>query len=63
MILIAGIGNIFFGDDGFGSEAARRLAARIASPEICVEDFGICGLDLAYALMRGYSATIMLDAV
>jgi hydrogenase maturation protease len=63
VILVAGIGNIFLGDDGFGSEAARRLALRIHSPEIRVVDFGIRGFDFAYALLEGYAMTIILDAV
>src|ERR1051326_3928754 len=63
MILVAGIGNIFLGDDGFGSEAARLIAGRISSPDVKVVDFGIRGLDFAYALMDGYDATIMIDAV
>lgn len=63
MILIAGIGNIFLGDDGFGSEAARRIASRMDSPRVRVVDFGIRGLDFAYALMDGGDATIIVDAV
>jgi hydrogenase maturation protease len=63
VVLVAGIGNIFLGDDGFGSEAARRIAGRISSPDIRVVDFGIRGLDFAYALMDGYETTIMIDAV
>src|SRR5437016_6098906 len=62
MILIAGIGNIFLGDDAFGSEVARR-AQHLASERVKVVDFGIRGLDLAYALMDGYEAVIMIDAV
>jgi hydrogenase maturation protease len=63
MILVAGIGNIFFGDDGFGSEAARRLASRAGSSDVRVVDFGISGLDFACALMDGYDGIIMIDAV
>jgi hydrogenase maturation protease len=63
MILVAGIGNIFLGDDAFGSETARRLAARGTDGGVRIVDFGIRGLDLAYALMDGYSATIIIDAV
>jgi len=63
MILVAGVGNIFLGDDAFGSEVARRLAPRIRLPDVTVIDFGIRGLDFAYALMRGYAATIMIDAI
>jgi hydrogenase maturation protease len=61
-ILIAGIGNIFLGDDAFGVEVAQRLA-RSPQPEgVRVVDFGIRGLDLAYALLDGYEAVILVDA-
>ncbi len=62
MILIAGIGNIFLGDDAFGSEVARR-SLHLASPNVRVVDFGIRGLDLAYALTDRYEAAILIDAV
>jgi hydrogenase maturation protease len=61
-ILIAGIGNIFLGDDAFGSEVARRLALRQWSDEVKVVDFGIRGLDLAYALLDPCDVTILVDA-
>jgi hydrogenase maturation protease len=61
-ILVAGIGNIFLGDDGFGVEVARRLAARKLPEGVRVIDFGIRGLDLAYALMDGPGVTILIDA-
>jgi hydrogenase maturation protease len=61
-ILIAGIGNIFLGDDAFGSEVARRLMARALPDEALVVDFGIRGFDLAYALLDGYEVTIFVDA-
>lgn len=61
-ILIACIGNIFLGDDGFGVEVARRLAGRELPYEVRVVDFGIRGFDLAYALMDGYETTIFVDA-
>lgn len=61
-ILIAGIGNIFLGDDGFGVEVVRRLANRSLSSDVRVMDFGIRGLDLAYALQEGYETTILIDA-
>ncbi|HEY4440763.1 MAG TPA: hydrogenase maturation protease [Candidatus Elarobacter sp.] len=61
MILVAGVGNLFFGDDGFGPEVARVLAA--APPENAkVEDFGIRGLHLAYELLAGYEHAILVDA-
>lgn len=62
-ILIACIGNIFFGDDAFGVEVARRLATCRLPEEVCVIDFGIRGLDLAYALLEGYETVILVDAV
>lgn len=62
-VLVAGIGNVFFGDDGFGVEVARRLGARPQPEGVQVADFGIRGLDLAYALLDGYDAAILVDAV
>jgi hydrogenase maturation protease len=61
-ILIAGIGNIFLGDDGFGCEVLRRLAEYTWPESVRVVDFGIRGFDLAYALMDGYDVTIFVDA-
>ncbi len=61
-ILVAGIGNIFLGDDAFGSEVARRLAGRAWPAEVRVVDFGIRGLDLVYALLDGYDVTLLIDA-
>ena len=61
-ILIACIGNIFLGDDGFGCEVARQLATRKLPAEVRLVDFGIRGFDLAYALMDGYEVTIFVDA-
>jgi hydrogenase maturation protease len=61
-ILIACIGNIFLGDDAFGVEVARLLAARPAPPGVRVVDYGIRGLDLAYAILDGYDVTILVDA-
>jgi hydrogenase maturation protease len=62
-ILIACIGNIFLGDDAFGVEVARRLLERDLPEDVRVVDFGIRGLDLAYALLDGYEAVLMVDAV
>lgn len=62
-ILVAGIGNIFLGDDGFGCEVLARLSRRSLPAEVRAKDFGIRGFDLAYALMDGYDLTIMVDAV
>ena len=61
-ILIAGIGNIFLGDDAFGVEVACRLSARHFPPNVTVKDFGIRGYDLAYALLDQYDTTILVDA-
>jgi hydrogenase maturation protease len=61
-ILVAGIGNIFLGDDAFGVEVARRLSAREWPQNVRVTDFGIRGYDLAYALLEGYDTTILVDA-
>ncbi len=60
-ILVAGIGNVFLGDDGFGVETARRLAARPLPDGVRVVDFGIRGMDLVYALLDSYDAVIFLD--
>jgi hydrogenase maturation protease len=61
-ILVAGIGNIFLGDDAFGVEVVRRLADRKLPEGVRVADFGIRGFDLAYALQDGYETTILVDA-
>jgi len=61
-ILVAGIGNIFFGDDAFGSEVAARLRHLNWPRHVRVEDFGIRGYDLAYALMDS-AAAVLIDAV
>jgi hydrogenase maturation protease len=61
-ILVAGIGNVFLGDDGFGVALAERLAARTRPPGVAVVDYGIRGMDLAYALGDGWDAVVLLDA-
>jgi hydrogenase maturation protease len=61
-ILIAGIGNIFLGDDAFGCEVARQLSTRKLAPEVDVKDFGIKSYDLAYALADRYDAILLVDA-
>jgi hydrogenase maturation protease len=61
-ILVAGIGNIFLGDDAFGVEVVRRLANLQLPQTVRVADFGIRGFDLAYALQDGYETTILVDA-
>jgi hydrogenase maturation protease len=62
-ILVAGIGNIFMGDDGFGCEVARQLSCLDLPADVDVVDFGIRGIDLGYALMDGYEVAILLDAI
>lgn len=62
-VLVAGIGNVFMGDDGFGVELARRLLDRPLPHGVEVRDFGIRGMDLAYALGEGWDAVVLLDAV
>lgn len=61
-VLIAGIGNIFLGDDAFGSEVARKLVQRSWPPGVRVIDFGIRSLDLVYALMDQDDQRILIDA-
>jgi len=61
-ILVAGVGNIFLGDDGFGVEVSRRLAGRPLPDGVRVVDFGIRGLDLTYTLLDGWDAAILVDA-
>jgi hydrogenase maturation protease len=61
-ILIAGVGNIFLGDDAFGVEVAQRLGQRPLPAGVRVIDFGIRGLDLTYALLDGYETVILVDA-
>lgn len=62
-MLIAGVGNIFLGDDAFGVELARRLASEPLPDRVRVADFGIRSLHLAYELLDGgYDVTVLLDA-
>jgi hydrogenase maturation protease len=62
-ILIAGVGNIFLGDDAFGVEAVRVLATRTFPEGVSVVDYGIRGFDLAYALLDPWDAVILVDAL
>lgn len=62
-ILIAGIGNIFLGDDAFGVHVAQRLTQRSLPAHVRVIDFGIRGLDLVYTLLDGWDVAILIDAV
>lgn len=59
-ILVAGIGNIFLGDDGFGCEVIRHLGHRI---DVAVVDYGIRGTHLAYDLLDGWDALVLVDAL
>jgi hydrogenase maturation protease len=61
-VLVAGVGNIFLGDDGFGVEVARRLADEELPEGVRVADFGIRGVHLAYELLDGYDTAILVDA-
>jgi hydrogenase maturation protease len=60
-VLVAGIGNVFLGDDGFGVEVVRRLAARGVPAGVHVMDAGIRGFDLAFTLLDGYDTAILID--
>jgi len=60
-ILVAGVGNAWLRDDGFGGEVARRLQERRPPDGVAVMDVGTGGLDLAYEVMRGYDALVILD--
>jgi hydrogenase maturation protease len=60
-ILVAGVGNAWMQDDGFGPEVVKRLEARELPAGVTVMDFGSGGLDLAYEIMRGYHALVLVD--
>ncbi|PEG36395.1 peptidase M52 [Mycolicibacterium agri] len=62
-ILVAGIGNIFLGDDGFGPEVMRHVPEKITDPRVRVADYGIGGMHLAYDLLDGYDALVLVDAL
>jgi hydrogenase maturation protease len=62
-ILVAGVGNIFLGDDAFGVEVARLLATQSLPNGVTVKDFGIRGFDLAYALLDPWKTVILVDAL
>ncbi len=62
-ILVAGIGNIFLGDDGFGSEVVRNAEVPQDDPSVCVIDYGIRGMHLAYDLLEEWDALVLVDAV
>jgi hydrogenase maturation protease len=60
-ILVAGVGNAWLGDDGFGSKVVARLQELEPPEGVTVLDFGTGGLDLAYEVMRGYDALLLID--
>ena len=62
-ILVAGIGNIFLGDDGFGSEVVRNAEIGQDDPSVRVTDYGIRGMHLAYDLLEEWDALVLVDAV
>jgi hydrogenase maturation protease len=62
-ILVAGIGNIFLGDDGFGSEVVRNAAPPQGNPSVRVTDYGIAGMHLAYDLLEHWDTLVLVDAV
>jgi hydrogenase maturation protease len=62
-VLVAGIGNIFLGDDAFGVEVVRDLTTRSMPEGVTVKDFGIRGFDLAYALLDPWDTVILVDAL
>jgi hydrogenase maturation protease len=62
-VLVAGVGNVFLSDDGFGVEVARRLAGRALPDGVEVADVGIRGMHLAYRLLDGYRALVLVDTV
>jgi hydrogenase maturation protease len=62
-IFVAGVGNIFLGDDGFGVEVATRMRRRPIPDGVRVEDYGIRGVHLAYELLEGYDLVVLVDAI
>ena len=62
-LLIAGVGNIFLGDDAFGVEVIKRLAKRSLPEHVVVKDFGIRSYDLAFALMEDWDLAVLVDAL
>jgi len=62
-VLVAGVGNIFLGDDGFGVEVANRLTGVPMPENVHVADYGIRGVHLAYELLEGYDALVLIDAL
>lgn len=61
-LLVAGVGNVLLGDDGFGCEVAHRLADKEMPADVRVTDFGIRGVHLAYELLDGWDVLVLVDA-
>jgi hydrogenase maturation protease len=61
-VLVAGIGNVFLGDDGFGVEVVRHLSKRVLPDGVRVTDYGIRGFDLAFTLLEEWDTVIIVDA-
>ncbi|GAA5009469.1 hydrogenase maturation protease [Actinopolymorpha pittospori] len=61
--LIAGVGNVFCGDDGFGVAVAHRLAREKLPAEVDLRDYGIRGGHLAYQILTGYETLVLVDAL
>lgn len=62
-VLVAGVGNLFLGDDGFGPEVARRLADDGVPDGVRVADYGVGGIHMAYDLLAGYETLVLVDVV
>jgi len=62
-VLVAGVGNVFRGDDAFGVEVVHCLARKTLPDGVKVVDFGIRGIDLTYALLDGYRAAVLVDVL
>jgi len=62
-VLVAGVGNLFLGDDAFGVEVVRELVLRPRPPHVTIRDFGTRGLELAYTLVDGVDALLLVDTV
>jgi hydrogenase maturation protease len=62
-VLVAGVGNLFLGDDGFGPEVARRLQAEDLPDHVRVVDYGVGGIHLAYDVLDGVDLLVLVDAV
>lgn len=62
-VLVAGVGNVLMGDDGFGSEVARRMQTEAWPRGVRVVDYGIRGVDLAFDLVAGYDLCVLVDVV